>query len=137
KNKRTGSFGDLSATSFYPVKNLGALGDGGAVNTNDEALFKKIKLLRSYGSPDKHIFDLPGVNSRLDELQAAFLNIKLAHLDIWNEERRILAGYYYRNLEGIGDIQVAKQPEATEPVFHIFPILTKNREELRAFLVRN
>src|SRR5690606_36495233 len=60
KNKRTGSFGDLSATSFYPVKNLGALGDGGALNTNDEALFKKIKLLRSYGSPDKHIFDLPG-----------------------------------------------------------------------------
>lgn len=135
--KRTGSFGDMAAASFYPVKNLGALGDGGAVNTSNEDLYQKLKLLRSYGSPDKHIFELAGVNSRLDELQAAFLNIKLKYLDKWNRERRRLAALYYEGLKDIGDIRLAVQLEKAEPVFHIFPVLTGHRDKLRSYLLEN
>lgn len=132
--RKTGSFGALAATSFYPVKNLGALGDGGAVNTSDEILYEKIKLLRSYGSPDKHAFPYAGVNSRLDELQAAFLNVKLRHLDEWNQQRRQQAEWYRRQLQGAGDIQLMSSYREAVPVYHIFPILTSRREELRHFL---
>lgn len=137
EGQKTGSFGDLAATSFYPVKNLGALGDGGAVNTNDKKLYEKLKLLRSYGSPDKHAFPYAGVNSRLDELQATFLNMKLKHLDGWNEERRRQASWYRQALQGIGDVQLMSSLQEAHPVYHIFPILTARREELRTYLAEN
>jgi len=135
KEKATGSFGIVSATSFYPVKNLGALGDAGIVNTSDENVFEKLKLLRNYGSPDKHKMILPGVNSRLDELQAAFLNIKLKHLATWNKERKKIANQYYRHLQDTGPLQTCMQPECVESANHIFPVLVKERDKLRAHLL--
>ena len=136
KGRVTGSFGVLSATSFYPIKNLGALGDAGAINTNSEELHDKLKLLRSYGSPDKHEMMLPGVNSRMDELQAAFLNIKLGFLEEWNKEREEINGYYRRELEGISEIKLCHQPDHVQSANHIFPILSESKEELRTFLMK-
>ncbi|MEH0158694.1 DegT/DnrJ/EryC1/StrS family aminotransferase [Limibacter armeniacum] len=132
--KRTGSFGHLSATSFYPTKNLGALGDAGAITTNDQTLYEKCLRLRNYGSSDKYIHDTFGTNSRLDELQAAILNIKLEYLERWNEERRTIARWYLERLSSLVQIKLPVEQEGYQHVYHLFTIQTEKRDELQTFL---
>lgn len=133
KGRRAGSLGHAAATSFYPSKNLGALGDGGAVLTNDDAIAEKVKQLRNYGSKIKYQHDLAGYNSRLDEMQAAFLRAKLAVLDEWNARRREIATQYSKLLAG-GDIDLPLIPEYAEPVWHLYVIRSKHRDALKAHL---
>ncbi len=137
KDKKTGSFGDVSATSFYPIKNLGALGDGGAINTNSKKLLERASLLRNYGSPDKHEMQIQGVNSRLDELQASFLNIKLKYLDEWNAEREKINQWYRKELLHINELQICDQPDHIYSANHIFPVLSERKNDLRTFLKEN
>lgn len=132
--KRTGSFGRLNATSFYPTKNLGALGDAGAITTDDRQLAEQIRLLRNYGSSRKYYNDLPGYNSRLDELQAALLSMKLPFLQQWTEQRRNLAAHYTAQL---ADIKALVLPECTDPeghVWHLFVVRTAQRDALAEYL---
>ncbi len=133
KNKKTGSLGNAAAFSFYPGKNLGALGDAGAITTNDESLAKKIRTLSNYGSKVKYSHEIKGFNSRLDELQAAFLRVKLKILGTWNKRRQSFATKYLNDLEGLGLI-LPTVPEWCEPVWHLFVIKTSNREELKKHL---
>jgi len=133
KGRRTGSLGHAAATSFYPSKNLGALGDGGAVLTNDDAIADKVKQLRNYGSKVKYQHDLLGYNSRLDEMQAAFLRVKLAVLDEWNARRKEVADQYSRLLANI-DITLPYVPAFAEPVWHLYVIRSKQRDALKGHL---
>jgi dTDP-4-amino-4,6-dideoxygalactose transaminase len=133
KGRRVGSLGHAAATSFYPGKNLGALGDGGAVLTNDDAIAEKVKQLRNYGSKVKYQHDLAGYNSRLDEMQAAFLRAKLAVLDEWNARRREIA-MQYSKLLAEADIGLPLVPEYAEPVWHLYVIRSKQRDALKAHL---
>ena len=135
KGRRAGSLGHAAATSFYPGKNLGALGDGGAVLTNDDAIAGKVKQLRNYGSKIKYQHDLAGYNSRLDEMQAAFLRVKLAVLDEWNARRRDAAAQYSKMLAG-SDLHLPLAPEYAESVWHLYVIRSKNRDALKAHLER-
>ncbi|MCQ2607419.1 MAG: DegT/DnrJ/EryC1/StrS family aminotransferase [Bacteroidales bacterium] len=134
--KRTGSLGDAAGHSFYPGKNLGALGDGGAVTTNDTELAKIIRSLANYGSSKKYVFDYCGRNSRLDEIQAAVLSVKLRHLDQDNEARKQVAKLY---LDGIKNtsITLPKVKDWNAHVFHLFPIRCKNRDKLQQYLTDN
>ena len=134
--KRTGSLGDAAAHSFYPGKNLGALGDGGAVTTNDAELEKMIRTIANYGSSQKYVFDVKGRNSRLDELQAAVLRVKLRHLDEENQYRRLLAKMYQQQINH-SFITLPLQDADSDNVFHIFPILTIYREKLQKYLLEN
>jgi dTDP-4-amino-4,6-dideoxygalactose transaminase len=135
KRKFTGSFGHINATSFYPTKNLGALGDGGAITTNDEHLYELAKAVSNYGSIKKDDHFTSGINSRLDELQAAFLSIKLKRLEEWNEMRRQNANVYFQNLKNVGDIILPSAPsQASQPVFHLFVIQTAHRDKLKEYL---
>lgn len=136
KNRRVGSLGHAAATSFYPGKNLGALGDGGAVLTNDDAIADKVKRLRNYGSAVKYQHDVAGYNSRLDELQAAFLRIKLTALDGWNARRVEIATQYSTLLVG-ANIDLPYVPEYAEPVWHLYVIRNKHRNALRAHMDRH
>jgi dTDP-4-amino-4,6-dideoxygalactose transaminase len=137
KNKLTGSWGACSATSFYPTKNLGALGDGGAIITNDKKLFQFAHTFRNYGSERKDIHVMQGINSRLDELQAATLRIKLKKLNQWNETRKSCARLYLKLLQNIGDIKLPLQEsKIMKPVFHQFVIQTAHRDKLKSFLVK-
>src|SRR5208283_3098489 len=111
KGRRTGSLGDAAGNSFYPGKNLGAFGDAGAVTTNDASLADRVRLLRNYGSPKKYYNEVKGYNSRLDELQAAFLRVKLAKLDEWNGRRRIVAAGYLAELNGAPGLTLPWVPE--------------------------
>ena len=133
KGKVIGSFGDAAGFSFYPGKNLGALGDAGATVTNDEGLANKVRALGNYGSDYKYHHIYKGNNSRLDELQAAFLAAKLPHLNRMNEERRRIAQKY---IDGIKNEEVILPyiPEYANPVWHIFGIRCKRRDELEKFL---
>jgi dTDP-4-amino-4,6-dideoxygalactose transaminase len=134
-NKLTGSWGHCNATSFYPTKNLGALGDGGAIVTNDKKLFQFATAFNNYGSRKKDIHSVLGVNSRLDELQAAVLRIKLRRLNVWNHERRKNADGYFDSLKNIGDIQLPpKESKIEKPVYHQFVIQTKYRDKLKTYL---
>lgn len=133
KGRRVGSLGHSAATSFYPGKNLGALGDGGAVLTNDDAIADKIRQLRNYGSKVKYQHDLVGYNSRLDEMQAAFLRAKLPVLDEWNARRREIAAQYATLLVG-SDVELPLAPEYAEPVWHLYVIRSKQRDALKAHL---
>ncbi len=133
--KRAGSFGDAAAFSFYPTKNLGALGDGGAVLTNDGEIADALRLLRNYGQSRKHHHIVPGFNSRLDELQAAVLRVKLPHLDRWNEERRGLAHLYDSLLP-----ETITRPEADadgEQVYHLYVIEADERDRLQRHLAHH
>ncbi len=129
KGRRVGSLGHAAATSFYPGKNLGALGDGGAILTNDDLVAAKIKQLRNYGSKAKYQHDLVGYNSRLDEMQAAFLRVKLSVLDDWNTRRRMIADQYSKLLMDF-DVKLPLVPEYAEPVWHLYVICSKRRNEL-------
>lgn len=137
KSNRTGSFGIINTTSFYPTKNLGALGDGGAITTNDEQLATFAKTYRNYGSIEKDCHTILGVNSRLDEMQAAILRVKLDHLPKWNLMRTQTAELYYKNLMGVGDIILPPQKSTEEDwthAYHQFVIRTKHRNSLQKFL---
>lgn len=131
KGRRVGSLSHAAGFSFYPTKNLGAFGDGGAITTNDTDLAKKIARLRNYGSTLKYKHEMKGYNSRLDELQAAFLNVKLKKLDDWNIQRQFVAKYYLEKLKNLtGTISIPIVPYWAEPVWHLFVIQYKYRDEL-------
>lgn len=136
KGRHTGSLGHVAGFSFYPGKNLGAFGDAGAVTTNDDILAEKIRMLRDNGSKVKYDHQLKGCNSRLDELQAAFLRVKLRHLDRWNERRVSIAAQYFEHLSGM-DIALPHILDNTNPVWHLFVIRTRERDKLRAYLKQN
>jgi dTDP-4-amino-4,6-dideoxygalactose transaminase len=133
-HKLTGSWGDVNATSFYPGKNLGALGDGGAITTDNESLATQIKLLRNYGSAVKYQHDEIGYNMRLDELQAAFLSVKLKQLEFWTKQRQEIAAYYTKALKGVGDIITPVQHPLSTHVYHLYVIRTNQRDNLQRFL---
>jgi dTDP-4-amino-4,6-dideoxygalactose transaminase len=136
RGRRTGSLGDAAATSFYPVKNLGAFGDAGALTTNDAELADRVRMLRNYGSRVKYYNDCQGYNSRLDELQAAFLRVKLMRLDEWNARRRSVAARYLRGLEDIVGLKLPFVLEGIEPVWHIFALRHPRRDELQTSLAQ-
>ena len=136
KDKRSGNLGDASGFSFYPGKNLGALGDGGAVTTNDEELANTIKALGNYGSHKKYENLYKGVNSRLDEMQAAMLRVKLRYLDNELEKRRDIANYYLENIKNENIILPVVRAESNH-VWHLFVIRTSKRDELQKYLLDN
>ncbi|HZY83004.1 MAG TPA: DegT/DnrJ/EryC1/StrS family aminotransferase [Cyclobacteriaceae bacterium] len=135
KGKQAGTFGDYGAFSFYPTKNLGALGDGGSLNTDDEKLHLAISRLRNYGSDKKYYNEVIGVNSRLDEIQAAFLNVKLASLSKINAHKQKLADIYHKLLKS-DFIKPTRHPDF-EDVFHIYNIRHPKRDALKDYLLKN
>ena len=133
KGQMTGTFGDAGCFSFYPTKNLGAIGDAGAVVTNDDVLADRLRHIRNYGSKQKYINEYVGVNSRLDELQAAFLRVKLRHLDEMTQHKRALADIYFNNLPSW--LTLPRRCEDEHDVFHIFGVRHPLRDALRAWLL--
>jgi dTDP-4-amino-4,6-dideoxygalactose transaminase len=133
KGRRAGGLGHAAGTSFYPGKNLGALGDAGAVLTNDAAIADKVRTLRNYGSKVKYEHLEAGYNTRLDELQAAFLRAKLAVLDDWNVRRRQVARQYTEGLRGL-PLQLPAVPEWALPVWHLYVVATPQRDALKRYL---
>jgi dTDP-4-amino-4,6-dideoxygalactose transaminase len=132
KGKRAGSIGDVSAFSFYPGKNLGAYGDGGAVTTNDSEIAEKILILRNYGSKVKYHHLVKGYNFRLDTIQAAVLRVKLRHLDTWNDRRREIAAMYTNDLEGV--VKTPRVVDGVESIYHLYVVEVEEREKLQEFL---
>ena len=132
----TGSLGDAAGHSFYPGKNLGALGDGGAVTTNDEELAKVIRTLANYGSEKKYVFKYAGRNSRLDEIQAAVLDVKLKHLVDDNNHRKAVGCYYIEHINN-PLIQLPDTLPSEQNVFHLFPIICEKRDELQQYLAKH
>jgi len=130
EHKKTGSLGDAAGFSFYPTKNLGAFGDGGAITTNDKDLADKIQLIRNYGAKSKYHHLIKGYNSRLDEIQASLLNIKLTQLDSWNQKRQILAEHYTSFLQQCSSIKLPFVMQNCNPVWHLYTICVSNRENL-------
>ncbi len=134
KERMSGNLGHASGFSFYPGKNLGALGDAGAVITNDDKLVEQVRILRNYGSKVKYYNDIKGYNSRLDEMQAAFLRVKLKHLDEWNMRRKKIASAYLDSLAPLNDLILPSVLNSTEPIWHIFPIRHAKRDDLQKYL---
>jgi dTDP-4-amino-4,6-dideoxygalactose transaminase len=132
--KITGSWGHANGTSFYPGKNLGALGDGGAVTTNIDEVAQQIKVLRNYGSQVKYKNETIGFNMRLDELQASFLKVKLKYLDTWTKQRQQIAAQYNVNLKGVGDLVLPQVHSKATHVYHLYVVKTARRAELQHFL---
>jgi dTDP-4-amino-4,6-dideoxygalactose transaminase len=132
KSRKAGSLSHAAAFSFYPTKNLGALGDAGALTTNDENLHESYNTLRNYGSKKKYYNEIIGFNSRLDEIQAAFLSIKLKYLDKINAHKKLLAGIYFKNLKS--DFILPVVHKDYEDVYHIFNIRHENRDDLKKYL---
>lgn len=132
--RRTGTLGDAAGFSFYPTKNLGCLGDGGAVVTNDEALAGKLRKLRNYGSSKKYVHEVIAGNTRLDELQAAFLRVKLESLDAENASRRALAARYRDRLRGANAIKLPEVSPGHDHVYHLFVIRSPERDRLQGHL---
>ena len=137
KGKKAGSLGDAAGFSFYPGKNLGALGDGGCVTTNDKALADKVRALGNYGSDYKYHHIYKGVNSRLDEIQAAFLRVKLPNLDRWNEDRRATAKKYFEGIKNPLIKLPLKSTNDFEHIYHVFVIRCDKRDELEKYLNDN
>jgi len=137
KGKMVGTFGEASCFSFYPGKNLGAYGDGGAVVTDNEDLGKKIRMYANHGRSEKYNHEFEGVNSRLDGMQAAILGVKLKHLKEWNFKRITNARIYNEKLKGIGDITAPLIPDKWDHVFHLYVIRSKERDRLKNFLADN
>ena len=136
KGKRVGNLGDASGFSFYPGKNLGCMGDGGCVTTNDDDLAAKVRAIANYGSDRKYHHIYKGVNSRLDEIQAAILDVKLPHLDSDNARRREISKYYRENIKN-PKIELPKVYDEAAHVWHIFAIRTEKRDELQKYLEDN
>lgn len=136
KGRRTGSLGDAAGNSFYPGKNLGAFGDAGAVTTNDPELADRVRTLRNYGSKKKYYNDCKGYNSRLDELQAAFLRVKLKKLDEWNGRRRTVAAQYLADLRELPGLILPFVPAWVDPVWHLFVVRHQNRDDLQQQLTQ-
>lgn len=132
--RRAGGLADAAAFSFYPGKNLGAYGDGGAVTTDDDALAEQLRMLRGYGSRVKYQHEVTGFNSRLDELQAALLRVRLAHLDEWNARRDAIARLYLRDLAGLPGLELPVVRPGAHPVWHLFVVRSTRRDALQAFL---
>jgi dTDP-4-amino-4,6-dideoxygalactose transaminase len=130
KGRRIGSHGDAVAWSFYPGKNLGALGDAGAVTTNDPEIADRIRVLRNYGSREKYVNEVRGYNSRLDPLQAAILRVKLRHLEEWNTRRKAIAVQYLEGLAGT-ELALSKVPSWADPVWHLFVVRHPRRDTLQ------
>lgn len=133
KNKLTGTYGDIGCFSFYPTKNLGAFGDAGAIITNDIAIADKIKMMRNYGSKMKYHNEIQGINSRLDEMQAALLNVKLNYLNELTEERKLIANQYISRINN-DKIVLPKTLLASQHVYHLFVIRCKQRDALQSYL---
>ncbi len=133
KGQKVGSFGDVSAFSFYPTKNLGCYGDGGMMLTNSDAVYEQALMLRNHGQKDRHVHIMEGYNSRLDELQAAILGYKLERLDEWNDRRREIAGWYRRGLEDAPVVLPEEEPWACH-VYHLYIIRAKERDPLMKHL---
>lgn len=137
EGKDTGSWGHLNGISFYPGKNLGAIGDAGAVTTDDETLAERVRMLRNYGSKIKYENEVIGYNMRLDELQAALLSVKLRHLQEWTRQRQQIAAWYDEALAGIGDLILpCTHPNATH-VYHLYVVRTQHRNALQQYLKDN
>lgn len=134
KGRRVGSLADAAAFSFYPGKNLGAFGDAGAVVTDDEALAQRIRKIANYGSEKKYLHSVKGVNSRLDELQAAFLRVKLLALDEWNDRRKALARLYIDKLKAVPNLTLPEVHPDTDPVWHLFVVRHSRRDALMRHL---
>lgn len=136
EGRQVGQWGDAAAFSFYPGKNLGALGDGGAVVTNSEQLATDSAVLRNYGSAEKYVHEVLGYNSRLDELQAGFLAVKLKRLTAWSDQRVRIAEQYHAAFSEIAEIQLLKQLPDSRAVWHLYPILVKQRNKWREALAK-
>lgn len=133
KERRVGGIGDMAAWSFYPGKNLGAFGDAGAVTTNNADLAERVRLLRNYGARVKYVHEVPGYNSRMDEIQAAILRVKLRHLDSWNQRRQRIADRYLRELVDC-DLVLPHVPPWAAPVWHLFVVRSTTRDVLQRTL---
>lgn len=130
KGSRVGGHGDIVCWSFYPGKNLGAFGDGGAITTSRDDLADSVRVLRNYGSREKYLHEAKGVNSRLDAMQAAILRVKLRHLDIWNDRRRLVAKIYLDGLKD-SDLVLPDVPDWADPVWHLFVVQSRQRDALQ------
>lgn len=137
KNRRVGAMGDIGTFSFYPGKNLGAYGDGGAIVTNDESLFRRCKMIANHGRLAKYDHEFEGRNSRLDSLQAAILSVKLEFLDKWTDARISVADFYLKNLAGLKGIILPRKELWAKQTYHLFVIRAAKRDELRAYLEKN
>lgn len=137
KGKLTGSWGNINGTSFYPGKNLGALGDAGAVTTDDIELAGKASVLRNYGSEKKYYNEVIGFNMRLDECQAGFLSVKLKHLKEWTMQRQEIAQWYHEALKNIDDLILPSVAENATHVYHVYVIRTNHRDKLQKYLTDN
>lgn len=137
KGRLTGSFGHINGTSFYPGKNLGALGDAGAVTTNNDELAKKASILRNYGSDKKYYNEVIGYNMRLDECQAAFLSVKLKQLNNWTLQRQEIAAWYNEALNDVKQIILPTIADGATHVYHLYVIRTAKRDELQNYLTEN
>jgi dTDP-4-amino-4,6-dideoxygalactose transaminase len=134
KGKKAGSLGDCNAFSFYPTKNLGAFGDGGAIATDSRALYRKLVMARNYGQSNRNFHEVWGINSRLDELQAAVLRVKLKHLELWNDRRRMLAHYYRMHLQ---NVVCLKEHAYARHNYHLFVVRHENRDACLLHLKKN
>lgn len=135
RGSRAGSLGRAGCFSFYPTKNLGCFGDGGAVTTNDPEVYERLMLIRNYGQKKRYYHQVRGINSRLDEIQAAVLRVKLKYLESWNERRRDLAAIYDSRLSNVCNVPFEKT--GNRHVYHLYVIRTQNRESLQEFLKKN
>lgn len=135
--KRSGSIGQTGAFSFYPTKNLGAFGDGGAIVTNDDEIYEKCKMLRNYGQRNRYYHEIKGINSRLDEMQAAILSVKLNHLEEYVSKRNEIAGWYNEALKDIAQIKLPKVQRENYHAYHLYVIHAENRDGLLKHLVDN
>lgn len=134
KGKKAGNLGHAAGFSFYPGKNLGAYGDAGAITTSDQRIYEKVCILRNYGSPERYVHKYQGYNFRLDEMQAAFLRVRLKHLPSWNDKRKVLVNQYFDALKDI-DLQLPpKDSQDVQSSWHLFVVQTPRRDELRSFL---
>jgi dTDP-4-amino-4,6-dideoxygalactose transaminase len=131
KGRRTGSLGDAAGHSFYPGKNLGAFGDAGAITTDDMELAARVRMLRNYGSKKKYYNEIKGYNSRLDEIQAAFLRVKLKKMDEWNDRRRAVAKGYFQKMAGLDGLILPFVPDWAEPVWHLYVVQHSRRDALQ------
>ena len=131
RDKKTGSLGECGAFSFYPTKNLGAYGDGGAITTNDKEIYKKLLCYRNYGQTSRYYHKTKGINSRLDEIQSAILRVKLKYLDEWNYQKRKIASFYQENLN---KVECLEENNHGKSVYHLFEIKTQHRDKMIKYL---